>query len=244
MGGYGSLIVSPHANPGNPSVGSYRGGSSMPDGRVVVVTGGSAGVGRATVRAFAENGDDVAILARGRDGLDAALKEVDAAGRRVLALDVDVADADAVEAAAGEVEDALGPIDVWVNCAMTSVFAPFKDVYPDEIRRVTEVDYLGFVYGTKAALNRMLPRDRGVIVQVGSALAYRGIPLQSAYCGAKHAIKGFTESLRCELLHDKSSVRVTMVQLPALNTPQFDWVLSRLPRKPQPVPPIYQPEVA
>ena len=216
----------------------------MPDGRVVVVTGGSAGVGRATVRAFADNGDDVAILARGGDGLDAAAKEVEAEGRRGCAVDVDVADAGAVEAAAAEVEDALGPIDVWVNCAMTSVFAPFKDVYPDEIRRVTEVDYLGFAYGTKAALNRMLPRDRGVIVQVGSALAYRGIPLQSAYCGAKHAIKGFTESLRCELLHDKSNVRVTMVQLPALNTPQFDWVLSRLPRTPQPVPPIYQPEVA
>jgi len=216
----------------------------MPDGRVVVVTGGSAGVGRATVRAFAEHGDDVAVLARGPDGLEAAVKDVEAAGRRGLSVSVDVADAAAVEAAAAEVERALGPIDVWMNCAMTSVFATFKDVYPDEIRRVTEVDYLGFVYGTKAALNRMRPRDRGAIVQVGSALAYRGIPLQSAYCGAKHAIKGFTESLRCELLHDKSKVRVTMVQLPALNTPQFDWVLSRLPRKPQPVPPIYQPEVA
>jgi len=155
-----------------------------------------------------------------------------------------VADAAAVEAAAAEITETLGPIDVWVNCAMTSVFAPFKDVEPDEIRRVTEVDYLGFVYGTKAALRRMLPRDRGVIVQVGSALAYRGIPLQTAYCGSKHAIKGFTEALRCELLHDKSNVRLTMVQMPALNTPQFDWVLSRLPRKPQPVPPIYQPEVA
>jgi NAD(P)-dependent dehydrogenase (short-subunit alcohol dehydrogenase family) len=208
------------------------------------VTGGTAGVGRATVRAFAQNGDDVAVLARGRDGLEAAVKEVDAAGRRAHAVSVDVADAAAVERAAAEVEETLGPIEVWVNCAMTSVFAPFKEVEPDEIRRVTEVDYLGFVYGTKAALRRMLPRDRGVIVQVGSALAYRGIPLQSAYCGAKHAIKGFTESLRCELLHDKSAVRVTMVQLPALNTPQFDWVLSRLPRKPQPVPPIYQPEVA
>ncbi|MBV9041705.1 MAG: SDR family oxidoreductase [Acidimicrobiia bacterium] len=213
-------------------------------GRVVVVTGGSAGVGRATVRAFAEHGDDVAVLARGQDGLDGAVKDVEAAGRRALAISVDVADADAVEAAAAEVEQALGPIDVWVNCAMTSVFAPFKDAEPDEVRRVTEVDYLGFVYGTKAALRRMLPRDRGAIVQVGSALAYRGIPLQSAYCGAKHAVKGFTESLRCELLHDDSSVRLSMVQLPALNTPQFDWVLSRLPRKPQPVPPIYQPEVA
>jgi NAD(P)-dependent dehydrogenase (short-subunit alcohol dehydrogenase family) len=211
---------------------------------VVVVTGGSAGVGRATVRAFAERGDSVAVLARGRDGLDAAAKEVEAAGGRALPLSVDVADAAAVEAAAAEIEETLGPIDVWVNCAMTSVFAPFKEVEPDEVRRVTEVDYLGFVYGTKAALRRMLPRDRGVIVQVGSALAYRGIPLQTAYCGSKHAIKGFTEALRCELLHDKSNVRLTMVQMPALNTPQFDWVLSRLPRKPQPVPPIYQPEVA
>jgi NAD(P)-dependent dehydrogenase (short-subunit alcohol dehydrogenase family) len=215
----------------------------MPDGRVVVVTG-AAGVARATVRAFAEYGDDVAILARGRDGLDGAAKEVEAAGRRALPLSVDVADAAALEAAAAEIEETLGPIDVWVNCAMTSVFAPFKDVEPDEVRRVTEVDYLGFVYGTKAALRRMLARDRGVIVQVGSALAYRGIPLQTAYCGSKHAIKGFTEALRCELLHDKSNVRLTMVQLPALNTPQFDWVLSRLPRTPQPVPPIYQPEVA
>jgi NAD(P)-dependent dehydrogenase (short-subunit alcohol dehydrogenase family) len=216
----------------------------MSSGRVVVVTGGSAGVGRATVRMFAEHGDDVAVLARGREGLDGAAKDVEAAGRRALSISVDVADADAVEAAAAEVEATLGPIDVWVNCAMTSVFSPFKDAEPDEVRRVTEVDYLGFVYGTKAALRRMLPRDRGVIVQVGSALAYRGIPLQSAYCGAKHAVKGFTESLRCELLHDDSNVRLTMVQLPALNTPQFDWVLSRLPRKPQPVPPIYQPEVA
>ena len=213
-------------------------------GRVVVVTGGTAGVGRATVRAFAENGDDVAVLARGHDGLEATVKEVEAAGRRGHSVSVDVADADAVERAAAEVEEVLGPIDVWVNVAMTSVFAPFKEVEPDEIRRVTEVNYLGFVYGTKAALRRMLPRDSGVIVQVGSALAYRGIPLQSAYCGSKHAIKGFTESLRCELLHDKSGVRTTMVQMPALNTPQFDWVLSRLPRKPQPVPPIYQPEVA
>jgi len=201
-------------------------------------------VGRATVRAFAEHGDDVAILARGDEGVAAAVKDVEAVGRRALGLSVDVADAGAVETGAVDVEERLGPIDVWVNCAMTSVFAPFKDAEVSEVRRVTEVDYLGFVYGTKAALRRMLPRDRGVIVQVGSALAYRGIPLQSAYCGAKHAIKGFTEALRCELMHDKSNVRLTMVQLPALNTPQFDWVLSRLPRKPQPVPPIYQPEVA
>src|SRR5436305_7652735 len=219
-------------------------GQAAMRGRVVVVTGGSAGVGRAAVRAFAEHGDDVAVLARGDDGLAAAVKEVEAAGRRALAANVDVANAAAGERAAEEVEKALGPIDVWVNCAMSSVFAPCKDAEPDEVRRVTEVNYLGFVYGTKAALRRMLPRDRGVIVQVGSALAYRGIPLQTAYCGSKHAIKGFTEALRCELLHDKSSVRLTMVQMPALNTPQFDWVLSRLPRKPQPVPPIYQPEVA
>ena len=201
-------------------------------------------MGRATVRAFAEHGDDVAVLARGEEGVEAAVKDVEALGRHALGLWVDVADANAVEDAAAEVEARLGPIDVWVNCAMTSVFAPFKDAEPSEVRRVTEVDYLGFVYGTKAALRRMLPRDRGVIVQVGSALAYRGIPLQTAYCGSKHAIKGFTEALRCELMHDKSKVRVTMVQLPALNTPQFDWVLSRLPRRPQPVPPIYQPEVA
>jgi NAD(P)-dependent dehydrogenase (short-subunit alcohol dehydrogenase family) len=213
-------------------------------GRVVVVTGGSAGVGRASVRAFAEHGDDVAVLARDADGVQAAVKEVEAAGRRAIGLTVDVADARAIESAAATVEERLGPIDVWVNNAMTSVFAPFKEVEPDEFLRVTEVAYLGFVYGTKAALRRMLPRDRGAIVQVGSALAYRGIPLQSAYCGSKHAIKGFTEAVRCELLHDKSNVRLTMVQMPALNTPQFDWVLSRLPKKPQPVPPIYQPEVA
>jgi NAD(P)-dependent dehydrogenase (short-subunit alcohol dehydrogenase family) len=217
---------------------------SVAQGRVVVVTGGSAGVGRAAVRAFAERGDDVAVLARDTDGVQAAVKEVEAAGRRAVGLTVDVADAGAVESAAATVEERLGPIDVWVNNAMTSVFAPFKDVEPDEFRRVTEVAYLGFVYGTKAALRRMLPRDRGAIVQVGSALAHRGIPLQSAYCGSKHAIKGFTEAVRCELLHDKSNVRITMVQMPALNTPQFGWVLSRLPKKPQPVPPIYQPEVA
>jgi NAD(P)-dependent dehydrogenase (short-subunit alcohol dehydrogenase family) len=210
----------------------------------VVVTGGSAGVGRATVRAFAERGDHVAILARDHDGLEAAAKEVESAGSRALALPVDVADAAAVDAAASSIEEQLGPIDVWVNNAMTSVFAPFTEVEPDEIKRVTEVNYLGFVYGTKAALSRMLPRDHGVIIQVGSALAYRGIPLQAAYCGSKHAIKGFTESVRTELLHEKSGVRITMVQMPALNTPQFDWVLSRLPKKPQPVPPIFQPEVA
>jgi NAD(P)-dependent dehydrogenase (short-subunit alcohol dehydrogenase family) len=212
--------------------------------KVVVVTGASAGVGRATVQAFAAKGYDVGLVARGEDGLDGAAKDVASAGARAVKAPADVADARAVDAAAATVEEELGPIDVWVNCAMTSVFAPFMEITDDEFRRVTEVAYLGFVHGTRAALRRMLPRDRGVVVQVGSALAYRGIPLQSAYCGAKHAIQGFTESVRCELLHDKSSVRTTMVQLPALNTPQFGWVLSRLPHQARPVPPIYQPEVA
>ncbi|TMK85022.1 MAG: SDR family oxidoreductase [Actinobacteria bacterium] len=211
---------------------------------VVVVTGASAGVGRAVVRAFARDRASVALIARGREGLEAAGKEVEAEGGRALLLPVDVADAAAVEQAAEDVEATFGPIDVWVNNAMTSIFAPFKEVSIDEFRRVTEVTYLGVVHGTMAALRRMLPRDRGAIVQVGSALAYRGIPLQSAYCGAKHGIQGFTESLRAELLHDKTNVHLAMVQLPAMNTPQFDWVLSRLPRKPKPVPPIYQPEVA
>ena len=211
---------------------------------VVVVTGASAGVGRAVVRAFARDRASVALIARGREGLEAAGKEVEAEGGRALLLPVDVADAAAVEQAAENVEATFGPIDVWVNNAMTSIFAPFKEVSIDEFRRVTEVTYLGVVHGTMAALRRMLPRDRGAIVQVGSALAYRGIPLQSAYCGAKHGIQGFTESLRAELLHDKTNVHLAMVQLPAMNTPQFDWVLSRLPRKPKPVPPIYQPEVA
>ncbi|MDQ3897842.1 MAG: SDR family oxidoreductase, partial [Actinomycetota bacterium] len=211
---------------------------------VAVVTGASAGVGRAAARAFAEGGYDVGLVARGRAGLEAAAKEVEAAGRRALVLPTDVADADAVDDAAAAVEDGLGPVDVWVNDAFTSVFAPFEAIEPAEFRRVTEVTYLGFAYATRAALRRMKPRNRGVIVQVGSALAYRGIPLQSAYCGAKHAIQGFTESVRTELLHDRSGVRITMVQLPALNTPQFSWVLSRLPRRPLPVPPIYQPVVA
>ncbi len=212
--------------------------------KVVVITGASAGVGRATVRAFAHQGAHIALLARGREGLEEARREVEAAGGKALVVPTDVADADQVEAAAVAVEDQLGPIDVWVNNAMASVFSPVKEMTPAEYRRVTEVSYLGYVYGTLAALRRMLPRDRGVIVQVGSALAYRGIPLQSAYCGAKHAIQGFTESLRCELIHDGSNVKITMVQMPALNTPQFSWVKSRLPRKPQPVPPIFQPEVA
>jgi NAD(P)-dependent dehydrogenase (short-subunit alcohol dehydrogenase family) len=201
-------------------------------------------VGRATIRAFAKNGCDIGLVARGPDGLTAARKEVEQSGGRAIACEVDVADATAVENAATKIEQSLGPIDVWVNNAMTSVFSPFTEMTADEFRRVTEVTYLGFVYGTMSALKRMKPRDRGVIVQVGSALAYRGIPLQSAYCGAKHAIQGFTEAVRCELIHDRSNVRITMVQLPAMNTPQFRWVKSRLPRKSQPVPPIYEPEVA
>ncbi len=211
---------------------------------VVVITGASAGVGRATVREFAKRRAAIGLLARGEDGLRAAAREVEQAGGRALVLPTDVADPDAIERAATRVENELGPIDVWVNDAMVSVFSPFTEMTPEEFRRVTEVSYLGFVYGTMTALKRMCPRDRGTVVQVGSALAYRGIPLQSAYCGAKHAIHGFTESVRCELLHAKSRVWLTMVQMPALNTPQFDWVKSRLPRHPQPVPPIYQPEVA
>jgi NAD(P)-dependent dehydrogenase (short-subunit alcohol dehydrogenase family) len=212
--------------------------------QVVVITGASAGVGRATVREFARRGARIGLIARGRAGLEAARREVEAAGGRALVLPLDVADAEAVEAAAERVERELGPIDVWVNDAMLSVFAPVVETTPAEFKRVTEVTYLGYVYGTLAALKQMRRRDRGVIVQVGSALAYRGIPLQAAYCAAKHAIQGFMDSLRCELLHDGSAVRVVMVQMPALNTPQFGWVRSRLPRKAQPVPPIYQPEVA
>jgi NAD(P)-dependent dehydrogenase (short-subunit alcohol dehydrogenase family) len=212
--------------------------------RIVVVTGASAGVGRAVVREFAREGADIGLLARGIDGLEAAKREVEAGGGRAVVVPTDVSQASQVAHAADIVERELGPIDVWVNNAMVSVFSPVKELQPDEVARVTEVTYLGVVYGTLEALKRMLPRDRGTIVQVGSALAYRGIPLQAAYCGAKHAIQGFTESLRCELLHDRSGVRVTMVQLPAMNTPQFDWVKSRLPRQPQPVPPIYEPEVA
>jgi len=211
---------------------------------VVVVTGASAGVGRATAVAFAGRGAHVGLLARGRDGLEGAKKEVEVAGGKALVVPTDVSDADAVEEAAQRVEEDLGPIDVWVNNAMTSVFSPVKEMTPEEFRSVTEVTYLGTVYGTMAALKRMLPRNRGSIVQVGSALAYRGIPLQAAYCGSKHAIQGFTESLRSELIHDRSDVQLTMIQMPALNTPQFGWVRSRPPRKPQPVPPIFQPEVA
>jgi NAD(P)-dependent dehydrogenase (short-subunit alcohol dehydrogenase family) len=213
-------------------------------GKVIVITGASSGVGRATARRFAKEAAQIALLARGRDGLEAARNEVEELGGRAIVVMVDVADADQVEAAAGQIERELGEIDIWINNAMASVFSPIQEMTPEEFRRVTEVTYLGCVHGTLAALKRMVPRNRGTIVQIGSALSYRAIPLQSAYCAAKHAMRGFTDSLRCELLHQKSNVRVTMVQLPALNTPQFGWVKSRLPRKAQPVPPIFQPEVA
>ncbi|MFC8087697.1 SDR family oxidoreductase [Streptomyces sp. NPDC057340] len=219
----------------------HRGGDGP---EVVVVTGATGGVGRATARAFGARGAAVALLARGEHALQRAAEEVEAAGGRALPLVVDVADAAAVDAAAGRVEEELGSIDVWVNAAFSTVFAPVPEIRPEELRRATEVTYFGFVHGTQAALRRMTPRDRGSIVQVGSALAERSVPLQAVYCGAKHAIQGFTESLRCELLHDRSGVRVTMVQMPGLNTPQFSWVLTRLPRHPRPVAPVYQPEVA
>ena len=215
----------------------------MKEPRVVVVTGGSAGLGRAIARAFAARGAAVALIARGTDRLAATEREIRDAGGRALALAADVSDAAGLEAAADRVERELGPIDVWVNNAMVSVLSPVKEMTGEEYRRVTEVTYLGYVHGTLAALRRMLPRDAGVVVQVSSSLAFRGIPLQSAYCAAKHAIKGFTESLRAELLHDGSAVRVTLVHMPALNTPQFDWVRNRLPNKAQPMPPVYQPEV-
>ncbi|MEU6890528.1 SDR family oxidoreductase [Streptomyces sp. NPDC046557] len=217
---------------------------SRSSSRVVVVTGASGGVGRAVVRAFAARGDRLALIARGGAGLAGAVRDAEELGAKALAIEADVADPEAVEAAAQRAEDEFGPLDVWVNVAFTSVFAPFTEIDPEEFRRVTEVSYLGYVYGTHAALRRMLPRDRGTLVHAGSALAYRGIPLQSAYCGAKHAIQGWHEALRCELLASGTRVRTTMVQLPALDTPQFDWVLSRLPRRAQPVPPIYQPELA
>ena len=212
--------------------------------KTVVVTGASAGVGRAAAVAFAERGERVALLARGRAGLVAAVENVQAAGGTPLALPTDVADPEAVERAADQIEAELGPIDVWVNNAMATIFAPVSDISPVEFRRATEVTYLGAVWGTMAALRRMRARDRGVIVQVGSALAYRAIPLQAPYCGAKHGLRGFTDAVRCELLHDKSGVAITMVHLPALNTPQFSWGRTRMPRHPQPVPPIFQPEVA
>jgi NADP-dependent 3-hydroxy acid dehydrogenase YdfG len=210
---------------------------------VVVITGASAGLGRATAREFGRHGAKVGLIARGIDGLEAAKREIESAGGSAMVLPLDVADASAIENAAASIEHEFGPIDIWVNNAMASVFSSVREMQPEEYKRVTEVTYLGVVYGTLAALRRMLPRNRGTIVQVGSALAYRSIPLQSAYCAAKHAIAGFTDSLRCELIHDQSKVRVTMVQMPALNTPQFGWVKSRLKYKAQPVPPIFQPEV-
>jgi NAD(P)-dependent dehydrogenase (short-subunit alcohol dehydrogenase family) len=210
---------------------------------VVVITGASAGLGRATAREFGKHGAQVGLIARGVEGLEAAKREIESSGGKALVLPLDVANAEAIDQAAATVEQNFGPIDVWVNNAMASVFSPVKEMQAEEYKRVTEVTYLGVVYGTLAALKYMLPRNRGTIVQVGSALVYRSIPLQSAYCAAKHAIAGFTDSLRCELVHDKSKVRLTMVQMPALNTPQFGWVKSRLKHKAQPVPPIFQPEV-
>lgn len=210
---------------------------------VVVITGASAGIGRATVRAFAQRGAHLGLLARGQEGLEGARQEAEKLGGKAIVIPTDVADHDQVERAAITIEETFGPIDIWINNAMVSVLSPVKDMTPEEFQRVTNVTYLGYVYGTLTALRRMLPRNRGVIIQVGSALSYRAIPLQSAYCGAKHAVKGFTESLRSELIHDKSKVRITMVHLPGVNTTQFGWIKSRMPYHPQPVPPMYQPEV-
>lgn len=210
---------------------------------VVVITGASSGVGRATAQSFARKGAKIGLIARGEEGLEETAHEVKGLGGEAVITPADVADAEQVEAAAAKTEDQFGPIDVWVNDAMATIFAPFTEITADEYRRATEVTYLGTVYGTMAALRRMTPRNHGVIVQVGSALAYRAIPLQSAYCGAKFAIRGFTDSVRTELMHEKSDVWITMVQLPAVNTPQFNWCRTKLPNHPQPVPPIYQPEV-
>lgn len=211
---------------------------------IVVVTGASAGVGRATALAFARSGADVALLARDEQALEDVADIARGYGVRALPIVTDISSAQAVETAADRIENELGPIDVWVNNAMVTMFSPVSRMTPEEFARITDVTYLGYVWGTMAALRHMSKRDKGVIVQVGSALAYRAIPLQSAYCGAKYAIRGFTDALRCELLHDKSNVRVTMVQMPALNTPQFDWAASRMPGAPRPVAPVYEPEVA
>ncbi len=210
---------------------------------VVVITGASAGVGRAIARRFAQEKAHIGLIARGAERLEATADEVRRAGGRALVLPLDVADAEAVEEAADRVEAEFGAIDVWINVAMVTVLAPVADMTAQEYRRVTEVTYLGCVHGTLAALKRMRPRNRGSIVQIGSALAYRSIPLQSAYCAAKHAIVGFTDSLRCELIHDNSDIRLTMMQLPAVNTPQFDWARNKLPRRAQPLPPIFEPEL-
>ena len=209
----------------------------------MVVTGAGAGVGRAIVDEFARNGAHVGLIARNRDRLETAARFVEECGGKAFVAPCDMADPDQVENAADQIESALGPIDVWVNCAMVTIFAPFAQITPAEFRRSTEVTYLGFVWGTMSALKRMKPRDKGAIVQIGSALAYRSIPLQSPYCGAKHAIVGFTDSLRCELIHDHSKVHLTVVHLPAVNTPQFSWCRTRLPRHPAPVGPIFEPEV-
>ncbi|MEO6968917.1 MAG: SDR family oxidoreductase [Rhodanobacteraceae bacterium] len=214
------------------------------DGQVVVVTGASAGVGRAAAHAFAKQGARVALIARGKEGLESARRELELAGAEALTIQADVADAEAIERAAQTVEEKLGPIDIWVNNAMVTIFAPIREIQPDEFKRVTEVTYLGSVYGTMAALKRMRPRNRGTIVQVSSALAFRSIPLQSAYCGAKHALVGFIDSLRSELIHEGSHIHVTSVQMPALNTPQFGWARNKMPNRAQPVPPIFEPEVA
>jgi NAD(P)-dependent dehydrogenase (short-subunit alcohol dehydrogenase family) len=211
---------------------------------VVVITGASGGVGRAAARRFASDGARIGLIARGLEGLEAAAEDVRRAGGEPLVLPLDVADADAVDAAATQVEEAFGPIDVWVNNAMVTIYAEFLDIEPDEYRRSTEVTYLGMVWGTRAALKRMVPRDRGSLVQVCSALAYRGIPLQAPYCGAKHACKGFTESVITELIHHKSKIQVSMIQLPGVNTTQFTWGRTKLPKQTTPVPPIYQPEIA
>jgi short-subunit dehydrogenase len=210
---------------------------------VVVVTGASAGVGRAVAHAFAKRGARLGLLARGEESLEAVVEEVRALGGEAMALPTDVAEFDQVQSAAEAVRERYGEIDVWVNDAMATIFAPVEQITPQEFERATRVSYLGTVHGTMVALKRMRARERGTIVQVGSALAYRAIPLQAAYCGSKFAVRGFTDSLRTELLHEKSGVWVTMVQLPAVNTPQFNWCRTRLPDHPQPVPPIYQPEV-
>lgn len=213
-------------------------------GKIVVITGASAGVGRATVIAFAKEGAQIALLSRGGDGLEGAKKDVENVGSLAKIYEVDVSNSTAMAEAADKIEIEMGPIDIWVNNAMCSVFAPVKHVTPEEYERVTKVTYLGQVYGTMAALKHMIPRDSGKIILIGSALAYRGIPLQSAYCGAKHAIEGFFESLRCELIHDQSKIQLTIMQLPGMNTPQFEWVLNKLPNKPRPMGMVFQPEVA
>jgi NAD(P)-dependent dehydrogenase (short-subunit alcohol dehydrogenase family) len=211
--------------------------------KTVVITGASAGVGRAVARRFAADGARIGLIARNKERLEQAAEEVRERGGEALVCPLDVADAEAVDAAAEEIEQAFGPIDIWINVAMATIFSPVTEITPAEFKRATEVTYLGFVYGTMAALKRMKPRDRGVIVQVGSSLAYRSIPLQAPYCGAKHAMIGFTDSLRCELIHDRSNVKIGVVNLPAVNTPQFDWGRNKMPKRPQPVPPIFQPEV-